>query len=114
MTTIDPTTCADEVRFADGNGTSDYWRGFNDGIDRLISRLTEVSRDRYGFDFDAALGVYDVAGMAQLLHETSPDCRKIPVAAHEREMHARADRNWAEAVLANVWNREMDRRNDLA
>jgi hypothetical protein len=27
---------ADEVRYANGNGTSDYWRGFNDGIDKLV------------------------------------------------------------------------------
>jgi hypothetical protein len=29
----------DDVRYADGNGTSDYWRGFNDGIAKLAARL---------------------------------------------------------------------------
>jgi hypothetical protein len=29
----------DDVRYAGGNGTSDYWRGFNDGIDKLAERL---------------------------------------------------------------------------
>ena len=31
---------ADDVRYAGGNGTSDYWRGFNDGIDALVARLS--------------------------------------------------------------------------
>jgi hypothetical protein len=62
------------------------------------------------FDFDAALSVYDVDGLARLLHETSPDCRKIPVAPHERAMHANADRSWAMAFLARIWNREMEAR----
>jgi hypothetical protein len=32
---------ADDVRFAGGGGTSDYWRGFNDGIDKLVARLRD-------------------------------------------------------------------------
>jgi hypothetical protein len=28
------------VRFAGGGGTSDYWRGFNDGIDKLVAALS--------------------------------------------------------------------------
>jgi hypothetical protein len=31
---------ADGVRFAGGGGTSDYWRGFNDGIDKLVAALS--------------------------------------------------------------------------
>jgi hypothetical protein len=64
------------------------------------------------FDFDAALAMYDVDGLAVLLHETSPDCRRIPVRPHEREAHAKADRNWAIVFLARVWNREMEARSD--
>ena len=30
---------ADGVRYASGNGTSDYWRGFNDGINKLAEAL---------------------------------------------------------------------------
>jgi hypothetical protein len=40
---------ADDVRYAGGNGTSDYWRGFNDGIDKLRAALEahgEPSRNR--------------------------------------------------------------------
>lgn len=32
---------ADDVRFGGGTGTSDYWRGFNDGIDKLVAHLIE-------------------------------------------------------------------------
>jgi hypothetical protein len=34
---------ADDVRYAGGGGTSDYWRGFNDGIDRLRAALEAAS-----------------------------------------------------------------------
>ena len=33
---------ADDVRYVDGggNGTSNYWRGFNDGIDKFLALLS--------------------------------------------------------------------------
>jgi hypothetical protein len=34
-------TLAEDVRYASGNGTSDYWRGFNDGIDRVVERVIQ-------------------------------------------------------------------------
>jgi hypothetical protein len=43
--TLDVAEAADDVRYADGSGTSDYWRGFNDGIDKLAARLTSEARD---------------------------------------------------------------------
>ena len=39
MTDIDLDELANDVRYAGGNGTSDYWRGFNDGIDKLVATL---------------------------------------------------------------------------
>jgi hypothetical protein len=36
---------ADDVRYAGGNGTSDYWRGFNDGIDKLAA-VIQLIRDK--------------------------------------------------------------------
>ncbi|HEY6568585.1 MAG TPA: hypothetical protein VI341_13800 [Actinomycetota bacterium] len=36
---------ADGVRYAGGNGTSDYWRGFNDGIDKLVAAAREEADD---------------------------------------------------------------------
>ena len=38
-TSIDLDELANDVRYAGGNGTSDYWRGFNDGIDKLVAAL---------------------------------------------------------------------------
>jgi hypothetical protein len=42
---LDVERLADDVRYAGGNGTSDYWRGFNDGIDKLAARLRDSVPD---------------------------------------------------------------------
>ena len=41
---LDVDEIADGVRFAGGGGTSDYWRGFNDGIDKMAEALRAATR----------------------------------------------------------------------
>lgn len=39
---------ADDVRYAGGHETSDYWRGLNDGIDKFVARLREPRQTETG------------------------------------------------------------------